>query len=127
MKFKYFAENCAANINNRTQPGVTHAVYTDYDSDEHGDYTYFIGAQVDSFDDQPGDFEQLTIPASQYQKFTTGPGAMPGVVISAWQAIWQMDAEKLGGQRSYIADFEVYDERAADPENTVIDIFIGLK
>lgn len=30
---------------------VTYAVYTEYESDEYGDYADFIGAAVDSFDD----------------------------------------------------------------------------
>ena len=34
---------------------------------------------------------------------------------------------KLSGKRKYIADFEVYDERASDPNNTVIDIYIGTE
>lgn len=34
--------------------------------------------------------------------------------------------EQLGGQRAYKADFEVYDQRAADPNSAVLDIYIGL-
>lgn len=37
------------------------------------------------------------------------------------------DPEQLGGERSYIADFEVYDERASDHLNVVLDIYIGIK
>ena len=52
---------------------------------------------------------------------------MPDVVISAWQKIWAMDGNDFGGKRKYIADFEVYDERASNPNNTVIDIYIGTE
>ncbi len=38
-----------------------------------------------------------------------------------------MTAEELGGERNYITDFEIYDERANDPQNTVLDIYIGIK
>ena len=41
--------------------------------------------------------------------------------------IWQMGPSDWPGKRSYIADFEVYDDRAADPSNAVVDIFIGLE
>lgn len=124
----YWSNEIANKIKHRSQPGVTYSVYTDYESDEHGDYTYFIGEVVDSLSDQ--DFSQLktiTIPASVYQKFTTAPGKMPEVVISAWQKIWSMNESDFGGKRQYIADFEVYNERAADPNNTVIDIYIGIE
>jgi predicted transcriptional regulator YdeE len=43
-----------------------------------------------------------------------------------WQKIWQMTAEEFGGNRSYKADFELYDQRAKDPQNVVLDIFIGV-
>lgn len=52
---------------------------------------------------------------------------MSDIVIASWQKIWQMKESDFGGKRSYIADFEVYDQRARDPKNTVIDIYIGIK
>ena len=114
-------------IQNQKYHGVAYAVYTDYESDEGGDYTYFIGAVVDSLASQDLEkFSTITIPASSYQKFTTDSGAMPEVVISAWQKIWQMTAKDFGGRRKYIADFEVYDKRAIDSNSTIIDIYIGI-
>ena len=127
----YWSQNIAGNVVNRKQPGVTYAAYTDFESDENGDYTYFIGEQVDSFaglgNPDLNDCKQLTIPASSYQKFTTQSGKMPAVVIDAWQEIWRMQSSDFGGKRKYIADFEVYDQRASDPNNTIIDIYIGIE
>ena len=80
----------------RKNPGITFSVYTEYDSDEHGDYTYFVGEEVDSFENIPSDMQQLVIPAAKYQKFTTTPGKMPEVVIDAWQQIWKMTAKDFG-------------------------------
>lgn len=37
----YWANQVANGIKHRFQPGITYAVYTDYESDENGDYTYF--------------------------------------------------------------------------------------
>ncbi len=125
---RYWSENLANNFKHRLSPGTTYAVYTDYESDENGDYTYFIGELVDTFEGQDNEtFEQLIIPASRYQKFTTQTGKMPEVVINAWQAIWQMQPSDFGGNRKYIADFEVYDQRASDPNSTIIDIYIGIE
>jgi predicted transcriptional regulator YdeE len=37
-----------------------------------------------------------------------------------------MSPEELGGTRSFHTDFEIYDQRAADPENAQIDVYVGL-
>ena len=124
---RFWSQNIANQIPNRKSPGVTLSVYTEYDSNEHGDYTYFIGEEVSSFEALPSGFQKLTIPAAKYQKFTTPSGKMPEVVINAWQQIWKMSANDFGGERAYVADFEVYDQRAADPANASLDIYIGSK
>jgi predicted transcriptional regulator YdeE len=43
-----------------------------------------------------------------------------------WQEIWKMTPEDFGGKRSYVADFEIYDERALDHQNVTLDIYIGI-
>lgn len=123
----YFQQNIAASIPNRTHPGTTFCIYTDYESDHQGDYTYFIGEEVSSFDGIPNDLKTLVIPPQKYIKFTHGPGSMPDVVRKPWQQIWQMTPAELGGMRSYISDFEIYDERSRDHQNIVLDIYIGIK
>lgn len=123
----FWSQDIANQIPNRKNPGVTLAIYTEYDSNEHGDYTYFIGEEVSSFEDVPSELQKLTIPAAKYQKFTTPSGKMPEVVINAWQQIWEMSVNDFGGDRAYIADFEVYDQRTIDPANAILDIYIGIK
>jgi len=124
---QYWNQEIASQISHKKNPGVTLSVYTDYASDEHGDYTYFIGEEVDSFEKNSSELTTCTIPAATYQKCTTPAGKMPEVVIQAWQKIWQMTPDDLGSERAYQADFEVYDQRAADPNNTIVDIYIGIK
>lgn len=124
---RFWSQSIAGQISNRKHPGVTLSVYTEYDSNEHGDYTYFIGEEVNSFEHVPTGFQILTIPAAKYQKFTTPLGKMPEVVINAWQQIWKMSMSDFGGERAYVADFEIYDQRASDPTNASLDIYIGIK
>ena len=114
-------------IPNRLTPSVVYGVYTDYASDLHGDYTYFIGQAVSSFDDIPDGFTPLTRQSGAYAKLSNGPGEMPAVCIDLWQRIWQMTPEDLGGSRCYRTDFERDDERALDPSNTTLDIYVGLE
>ena len=93
---KFFGNGMQAQIPGRKNPGRVFAVYTHYESDEHGDYTYFLGEEVKDFKSIPQGFESLTIPGQTYMKFTSDPGPMPAVCIDMWQNIWKMEASDLG-------------------------------
>ncbi len=123
----YFHEGLAHRIQNRQNPGVTYSVYTNYASDASGEYTYFIGEVVTDLTDAPQGLTAIHIPQQRYVKFTNGPAKMPDVCIQAWRDIWQMTPSDLGGERAYIADFEIYDERAQDPAHTELDIYVGIQ
>ena len=123
---RYWQEKIGEQIPHRKNPGVTFSVYSEYQTDEYGAYRYFYGEEVTSFDTIPEDLHTLTIPVGRYKKFITNPGIMPGVVIQAWQHIWQLNDNELGGKRNYIADFEIYDQRAQDPNNTIVDVYVGV-
>lgn len=122
---RYFGEQWGDKIPHRKNPGTTLCSYSEYESDHTGDYSYLIGEEVTSFDNIPEGLSKFTIPAQNYAKFTTNPGIMPLVCIDAWQKIWAMSESELA--RAYLADFELYDKRAENPQNTVLDICIGLK
>jgi predicted transcriptional regulator YdeE len=117
----------ATQLNDQQWPGEIYHVYTAYESDFNGEYTFFIGQKIPTFGNIPANFQPLTIPAQQYVKFTAGPGKSLEVCIGLWQKIWKMKPAELGGERAYIADIEVYDERATDPQHTILDIMIGIK
>ena len=123
----YFHNGLYDKLTNRKTPGKTYCVYTEYESDHSAAYTYFIGEEVEPNAEASEGLTTITIPAQSYAKFTTNPGPMPTVCINAWLDIWKMTDEELGGKREYRADFEVYDERALDHGNTVLDIYIGIK
>jgi predicted transcriptional regulator YdeE len=124
---RFFSEEIQSKIAHSKAADRVFAVYTDYESDASGAYTYFIGKEVTSFEGLDGSLETLTIPGQSYAKFTNEPGPMPAVCIDMWQKIWKMNASDLGGERAYIADFEVYDERSSDPSKAILDIYIGIK
>lgn len=125
---QYFNNNTKEKIQHRIKPGTTFCVYTDYESDHTGEYTYFIGEEVASFDNLSPDLEKCVIRPQVYAKFTTEPGSMPDVVKNAWKKVWQLQYQELGGKRNYHADFEIYDDRASDPthQNIILDLYIGI-
>ena len=127
----YFHQGISQFIRVRKKPGTTLCVYIDYKPDQHGnskgEFTYLIGEEVETFEGQPAHLHQITIPIQTYEKFTCGPAPMPAVLNDPWNKIMHMTSDEFGGEREFLADFEVYDERATDHTNIILDIYIGVK
>jgi len=124
---KFFAEGILAKIPNKVDPTL-YAVYTDYVSDRNGDYSYIIGANVSDTADIPPGMVAKKVPAGKYPVVTSARGPVRSVVPQTWQQVWRLeDKSQLGGARAYKADFEVYDQRGRDPQDSQNDIFVGIK
>ena len=125
---RFYAEQLGGKITSPlTNAGVVFSLFTDFESDHTGEYTYFVGEEVNSFASESGDFKQIEVPAQKYVVFTTRTGPMPEIEIEAWQEIWQMKDEDFGGERSYLVDYVIYDEKAANPTDAVVNIYLGIK
>jgi predicted transcriptional regulator YdeE len=124
---RFYHDQLFEKIPNRVNPGTVYCAYTDYESDHNGDYTYFIGEEVGMSTEVPEGLDSVVIPEQLYSKFTTGPAPMPDVIRNAWLKIWTMTENDFGGKRRYATDFEIYDERASDHQNIVMDIYIGIE
>jgi predicted transcriptional regulator YdeE len=104
------------------------AVYTGYASNHDGDYDYLLGARISNGSEAPAGMVVKVIPKSRYAVLTTDRGPVAKVVSEAWKKIWELEgAHGLGGQRAYKADFEIYDERSHDPDNSQVDIYVGIE
>ncbi len=120
-------EGVAAKIANQTDDKI-YVVYSDYQSDYHGPYAYTIGVRVDTAGKLPEGLVSRNVLAGDYAVVTTPKGPVWQVVPQAWRQIWGLeDKNQLGGVRAYRSDFEVYDERARDPQNSQVDVYLGLK
>lgn len=98
-----------------------YAVYFDYDSDETGTFSYFIGCKVNADTKTPENLDELLIPSQIYQK-VAAKGRMPDCVAEAWQNIWKADINRKFG-----FDFEIYDQRSSDWEYAEVDIYLSVK
>jgi predicted transcriptional regulator YdeE len=103
------------------------AIYTEYETDHTGYYTYLLGVPVSSTESLPANLTVKHVPPGRYAVFTSGRGNIVQVVQEVWQRIWAMSPEELGGKRAFQTDFEIYDQRAADPEHAEIDVYVGLR
>jgi len=102
-------------------------VYSDYASDENGEYNYLLGVPVNSVDALPAGLSFRRIPAGPYAVFTTPAGPLVEVLQSTWKQIWSASPSDMGGHRAFQADYEIYDQRAADPNHSQVEIHIGLR
>ncbi|MGD6834841.1 GyrI-like domain-containing protein [Sutcliffiella halmapala] len=100
------------------------ALYTNYESDETGTYTYAIGTEVIDNEKTSEGLESFEIADDNYIVFTTRKGPIPEVVIEAWREIWDWSEDR---ERVFKTDFEVYGEKAIDPQNSQVDIYFSIK
>ena len=124
---KFFQEDVLEKIPNKLDSNI-YAVYSDYASDHNGEYSLTIGAKVADGSSVPAGLALKTVPAGNYAVLTSDKGPVVKVVTAAWQRVWGLEQKKaLGGTRAYKADFELYDQRAANPQDSQVDIYLGLK
>ena len=124
---KFFQDGIQQKIHDKVD-GTTYAVYTDYASDRNGEYSFVIGVKVNPGVMVPAGVVLKEIPSGEYAVITSDEGPVGNVVPAAWQQIWSLeDKHQLEGARAYGADFEVYDQRAADPRNSQVDVYVGVK
>jgi predicted transcriptional regulator YdeE len=99
-----------------------YCIYTDYESDYTKPYTTILGCKVANADNVPDGMVVKTFAGGSYTKYTAKGNLMQGIVFNEWVKIWDRDIV-----RAYTADFEVYGEKAQNPANAEVDIFIAIK
>lgn len=94
-------------------------IYSNYESDENGDYDMTVACELTAEADLPETFTVRSIPAGRYAKFVIR-GDVQQALVQFWQELWGMDLN-----RSFRADFEEYQEMSG--EEAEIHVYIGLK
>ncbi len=95
-------------------------------SDGAGNFEYIAGVEVSSFDELPGEFRRVRIPAQRYAVFTHRDhiSTMRGTVYT----IWNQWLPNSGYEVADAPDFERYDDRF-DPQSGTgeVEIWLPLK
>jgi len=100
------------------------AVYSDYENDKDGAYSYLLGARVSSRKPAPDGMASRHIVAGDYAMFSAKGGPPAEMVVGIWKQIWSLETgNKLA--RAYRTDFEVY-ATGANPADTLVDVYVGL-
>ena len=124
---RFFKEGIADKVPNKVDSTI-YAVYTNYASDYNGEYDFIIGVKVSSVSDVPPGMVAKKVPGRRYAVVASAKGPVAQVVPQAWQRVYSLDDNKqLGGARAYKADFELYDQRSQDPQDSQVDLYLGLK
>jgi predicted transcriptional regulator YdeE len=123
---RLFKEGVLAAIPNKSDGSIV-ALYTEYASDKDGDYTYLLGARVTKVKSVPAGMVAKNVAAGRYAVFTSERGPVQKIVVEMWQRVWATPKSALGGDRAYKADFEVYDQRAQNPTDAVVDLYISVR
>lgn len=117
---QFISEGIAEKIPNKINHSI-YSVYTDYEKDHTKPYTTILGCAVESLDFIPDEMVGITIETGSYEKFIAKGNLNDGIVINEWIKIWNSDLD-----RSFTSDFEIYGEKAQNPENAEVDIFIAI-
>ncbi|WP_306350907.1 GyrI-like domain-containing protein [Flavobacterium sp. '19STA2R22 D10 B1'] len=119
---RFYTSNIQTLIPNKEDSAI-YSIYTDYESDYTGKYTCILGCKVSSLNDIPEGLEGKEINGGKYIKYTA-KGKMPEAVGQTWGEIWNQDTQL---NRLYTADFEVYDEKSALPQDQAeVGIYIAI-
>ena len=117
---KFMAENTLAMIPNKITQDI-YSLYTDYEDDHTKPYTTILGCKVSSLDKIPEGMVGRSFDGGSYVKTSTKGDLMQGLIVKHWSKIFEMDLN-----RTYLADFEIYGQRAQNPSAAEVDIYIGV-
>ncbi|MGA2277636.1 MAG: GyrI-like domain-containing protein [Terracidiphilus sp.] len=122
---RFMEQNLGAQIPNRADAAII-VVYSNYASNEKGEYSYLVGARVTSIEHLPTGMSYIKVVAGPYAVLTTEQGPVVEVLQAEWRKIWSMQPTDLGGRRAFLTDYEVYDQRTSNPQQAQVEIHIGL-
>lgn len=118
---RFMSEGILDRIPGKVDASV-YCIYTDYEKDHTAPYTTLLGCRVKNLNTLPEGMTGKTFKEAVYTQRTVKGNLMEGLIYNEWLKIWES-----GLNRTFIADFEIYGEKAADLINAEVDIFVGVK
>ncbi|HMD14361.1 MAG TPA: effector binding domain-containing protein, partial [Bacteroidota bacterium] len=95
-------------------------LYTDYETDHTSEYLTILGHKVSSLENISKGLVGREIPKSRYAFFQS-KGKLPEAVVRRWSEIYATPLK-----RNYKADFDVYGEKAGEPNNATVETFVSI-
>ena len=117
---RFMKENYIEKIPNKIGNEIL-SIYTNYESDYTKPYDTIIGCKVSSLDTIPDGMVGRSFDGGTFAKFVSKGDTTKGSVYATWIDIWNTDLN-----RSYTADYESYGEKAKNPLDAEVDIFVAI-
>jgi predicted transcriptional regulator YdeE len=117
----FLTESIAEKIPNKADNTV-YCIYTDYEGAHTKPYTTILGCKVLNLDNIPDGLIGKTFDTATYSKHTAKGNILQGLIFDEWTKIWNANLD-----RAFTADFEVYGDKAQNPENAEVDIYVSVK
>lgn len=118
---KFMSEGILEKIPNKISTDIF-SIYTNYESDYTKPYDTILGCKVSSLESIPDGMIGQSFEGGTFATFISKGDVTKGSVYQSWVDIWNTDLNRL-----YTADFEVYSEKAADPTNAEVAIYVAIK
>jgi predicted transcriptional regulator YdeE len=117
---RFMDDNILLQIVDRLSDEV-YCVYTDYETDHNGFYTVVLGCRVNSLDNIPVGLISLIVAPGTYSRYTA-KSWVSGRVAQTWQHIWSSNLN-----RKFTTDFDVYGIKTQNPEDSRVEIYVGVE
>jgi len=117
----FMSEGILDKIPNKVDNTI-YSIYTEYESDHTKPYTTILGCKVERIDAIPDGLIAKIFEGGNYTRFISKGDLTKGAVYEEWTKIWNSDLN-----RKYSADFEVYGEKAQNPTDAEVEIFVAIK
>lgn len=88
-------------------------------------YTFLLGAEVSSLSDVPEGLVSRRLPATDYAVLASCRGPVRDVQREVWSRAESLRLDHK--TRSFAQDFEVHDQRSANPNKAQLDLYLSLK
>jgi predicted transcriptional regulator YdeE len=118
---KFMSEGIAEKIPNKIDDSIF-SIYTNYQGDHSQPYDTILGCKVSSLELIPEGMVGQSFDGGTYGKFISKGDLTKGVVFDTWTEIWSKNLNRV-----FTADFEIYGEKAQNPTNAEVEVFVGLK
>lgn len=118
---RFMSDNILSKIPNKVDNEI-YSLYTDYESDHTKPYTAILCCKVENLDNVPNGMVGKSFEGGNYIKTSVKGDLMQGLVVNQWSKIFEMELD-----RTYDADFEIFDEKAQNPSDAEVDFYVGVK
>lgn len=117
----FMTNGIAERIDNKIDNSI-YCIYTEYEKDQTKPYTAILGCKVSDLQTIPNGMVGKTFKEATYTKIIAKGNILQGMVFNEWTKIWNSNLD-----RTFTADFEVYGDKAQNPENAEVNIFVAIK